>query len=133
MLVFPTPSVHLLVPLLQPPALLTRYCCLVPPHPRPFVAFQAVSEFYPSSIVLSFNSFLLILRRHFTCNSVSQKYHEKSQARCSRLIAAIIGIRHEFWFFNSGKQDFISTKTTPIFIFTKCHLFWTYIITAQSR
>lgn len=41
---------------------LTRYCCPVPPHPRLSVALQVLSEIYPSSLVISFNAFLLLLK-----------------------------------------------------------------------
>lgn len=51
--------------------------------------------------------------------------------------AAIIRMRIVFWFFSSRKQDLISpvfnhTKDHS-FTFTKCHLFYSYFIKAQSR
>lgn len=83
---------------------------------------------------MSFNSFVLLfkLKDILNSNSVSCKYHGRSQTRCSRLGAAITGMRKEFWFFSSGKQDLISTKNQS-FTFIKCHLFYTYFIKAQSR
>lgn len=39
-----------------------RYCYPVPAHSRPFVAFQILSEIYPSSLAISFNSCLLLLK-----------------------------------------------------------------------